>query len=149
MSYRIEKFNMSHFDNFDYRDEVAAEVELLKGYEEMQKYWTFVLPLFTLLYENKPVMIYGMQSSGTGTYVPMVYAAKSIDKHTFRVIRCLYKYVEDFVGTDIRRFEAYVSATDYKTQKLAKFFGFEPIGFRRQAGADGGDQVIYERLWRK
>ena len=61
----------------------------------------------------------------------------------------LYDYAKKFVGNDVRRLEAYVSATDEKANRLVKFFGFEPIGFRRQAGADGGDQVIYERLWRK
>lgn len=140
---------MEHLDNFDSREVQDPEIEFLKANPEFQKWWVFYMPVFTLFYKDTPIMIYGIQNTGTGTYVPMVFASRQVYKHRFAVIRSLYKYVEDFVGEDVRRFEAYVSATDKKANKLAKFFGFEPIGFRRQAGLDGGDQVIYERLWRK
>lgn len=149
MHYRIEKFKVEHFDNFKVRKECQAEVDFFFKNPDIQKVWTGVLAVFTLFYDNEPVLIYGMQNSGLGTYYPMVYAGEGIDKHKFAVIRCLYDYVKKFVGNDVRRFEAYVSATDDKANKLVKFFGFEPIGFRRQAGASGEDQVIYERLWRK
>ena len=149
MSYRIEKFKIEHFENFDAREEQKPEIEFMHKHKEIQTAWMFELPIFTLFYNDKPILIYGMQNSGMGTYYAMVYAAENIDKHRFSVIRCLYDYVEKFVGKDIRRFEAYVSATDEKANRLAKFFGFEPVGDRRQAGMDGGDQVIYERLWRK
>lgn len=149
MRYRVEKFKVEHFEKFEARKEQEAEIEFMYKHKEIQTSWMFELPIFTLFYNDKPILIYGMQNSGSGTYYVMVYAGEHIDKHRFSVIRCLYDYVEKFVGTDVRRFEAYVSATDEKANRLAKFFGFEPIGYRRQAGMDGGDQVIYERLWRK
>lgn len=149
MSYNIVKFKMEHFDTFKPRDVQRPEIEFLFKNERVQKFWVFIMPIFTLFYNDEPIMIYGMQNSGAGTYFPMVFAAEGIDKHRFAVVRCLYDYVEKFVGTDVRRFEAYVSATDLKANRLAMFFGFEPIGIRRQAGMSGEDQVIYERLWRK
>lgn len=149
MHYSISKFRMEHLDTFDCRKVQEPELRFLKENPEFQKWWVFYMPVFTLFYDKEPIMIYGIQNSGYGTYYPMVFAAKHVYKHRFAVIRSLYKYVEEFVGEDVRRFEAYVSATDDKANKLARFFGFEPIGFRRQAGMDGGDQVIYERLWRK
>lgn len=149
MPYRVEKFRVEHFKNFDVRKEQEAELDFMYKHTEFQKSWMFELPIFTLFYNDKPILVYGMQNSGMGTYYVMVYAGEGIDKHRFSVVRCLYDYAEKFVGTDIRRFEAYVSATDNKANRLAEFFGFEPIGYRRQAAMDGGDQVIYERLWRK
>lgn len=147
--YRVAKFRLKHFDSFKAREVQRPEIEFLFKNEEIQKFWIFVMPVFTLFANEEPILIYGMQNSGSGTYYPMVYAAEGIDKHVRAVIRCLYDYAEKFVNTDIRRFEAYVSATDKKAIKLAKFFGFEAVGFRRQAAMDGGDQIIYERLWRK
>lgn len=149
MPYKVLKFKIEHFNNFDARDIQRPEIDFLFKNEKVQKFWMFYMPVFTLFYGDKPILIYGMQNSGAGTYFPMVYAGEGIDKHRFAVVRCLYDYAEKFVGKDVRRFEAYVSATDKKANKLARFFGFEPVGIRRQAGLDGGDQIIYERLWRK
>lgn len=149
MLYRIEKYKKEHLEKFDVRDEIKPEVEYLKRIDSIQNIWEFKLPMFTLFADDRPIMIYTITNCLAGTYMPMVYAAKQVDKHTFRMIRCLYDYVDKFVGDDVRRFEAYVGAHDLKTQHLAKFFGFEVIGYRRQAGVDGGDQIIYERLWRK
>lgn len=149
MPYKVVKFKLEHFKNFTPRDVQKPEIEFFFKNEKVQKFWLFYMPVFTLMYEDKPILIYGMQNSGAGTYFPMVYAAEGIDKHRFSVVRCLYDYAEKFVGNDVRRFEAYVSATDKKANKLARFFGFEPVGIRRQAGLDEGDQIIYERLWRK
>ena len=149
MPYRIVKFRMNHFDKFDARDEQLAEIAFLRAHKDWQRLWMFDMPIFTLFYKDKPILIYGMQNTGGGTYFPMAYAGEGIDKHRFAVIRCLYDYVEKFVGNDVRRFEAYVSATDKKAIRLAEFFGMEPVGFRRQAAFDGGDQIIMERLWRK
>lgn len=149
MPYRVEKFKMEHFRNFDSREEQKAEVKFLYDHKAFQDAWIGILPVFTLFYNEKPIMIYGMQNSLMGTYYPMAYAGKGIDKHRFAVIRCLYDYVDKFVDYDVRRFEAYVSVTDKKAQRLAEFFGMEIIGYRRQASASGEDQVIYERLWRK
>lgn len=140
---------MDHFDTFEARDEQKEEIEFLFHNETVKKIWTFMMPVFTLFADDKPIMIFGMQNSGAGTYFPMVYAGKNIDKHKRAVIRCLYEYAEKFVGKDVRRFEAYVTATDKQANRLVKFFGFEAVGIRRQAAMNGDDQVIYERLWRK
>lgn len=149
MPYKVVKFRMEHLDTFDNRDEQAAEIDFLRQHPEMQDLWSFKLPVCTLMYNDKPILIYGMQNSGMGTYFVMVYAGKGVDKHRFAVVRCLYDYAEKFVGNDVRRFEANVSVTDKQSNRLARFFGFEAIGIRRQAGMNEEDQVIYERLWRK
>ena len=148
MPYSVVKFKMEHFENFDARDVQKPEIKFLMEHKDMQDLWVYKIPVFTLMYDEKPIMIYGLQSSGTGTYYVMVYAGEGIDKHRFAVVRCLYDYGVKFVGKDIRRFEAYVAATDKKATRLAKFFGFEAVGMRRQAGMHEEDQVIYDRLWR-
>lgn len=140
---------MKHLDAFVVRDEQKEEIEFLFNNETIKKIWMFVMPVFTLFANEEPILIFGMQNSGAGTYFPMVYAGKDIDKHKRAVIRCLYEYVDKFVGNDVRRFEAYVTATDRQANRLVRFFGFEPVGIRRQAAINGEDQVIYERLWRK
>lgn len=140
---------MEHFDNFDVRDEVKAEVDIIMRYKDVQNDWVCKAPVFTLFYNDKPIMIYAMFPDLMGTYIVTVYAGKGMDKHVHAMVRCIYKYVDEFVGDDVRRFEAYTACTDKQTLRLAKFFGFEIVGFRRQAGADGSDQVILERLWRK
>lgn len=149
MPYNVVKFRMEHFKTFDARKEQKADIAFLCKHPEFQTNWMYEIPIFTLMHNDKAILIYGMQTNGVGTYIPMVYAAEHIDKHRFAVVRCLYDYVEKFVGDDVRRFEAYVAVTDKKSCKLAKFFGFEPVGIRRQAAVDEQDQVIYERLWRK
>lgn len=149
MLYKIKRFKKEHLKNFDARDSLKPELEFLDKHLELQEEWETLSPVFTLFADEKPILIYGLFSSGTGTYMCMVYAAKNIDKHIFRVVRCLYKYVEDYVGYDVRRFEAHCTATDTASIRLGKFFGFEIIGYRRQAGVAGEDQVILERLWRK
>lgn len=149
MLYSVEKFKMEHLNKYNARDEQLEELIFLRKHLEVQDLWQYKLPVFSLMADGIPILIYGMSTSGIGTYFPMVFAAKGIDKHRFAVIRCLYDYVEKFVGTDVRRFEAYVTATDSQANRLARFFGFEPVGIRRQAAIDGQDQIIYERLWRK
>lgn len=149
MPYRVVKFNRSHFDNFDVRDEQKMDLECLLSHNDWKKMWEGELPMFTLFYDDKPLMMYGMQNSGIGTYFPQAFVGKDIYKHTRAVVRCLYDYVEKFVGKDVRRLEAYVAVDDIKAQRLVEFFGFEVIGYRRQATIDGKDQIIYERLGRK
>lgn len=149
MSYSVVKFKMEHLDKYPARQEQKAEIEYLKKHVDAQELWQYKLPVFSLFADDVPVLIYGMSTTGWGTYFPMVFAGEGIDKHRFAVVRCLYDYAEKFVGADVRRFEAYIAVTDRKSCRLAKFFGFEPIGIRRQAGVNGEDQVIYERLWRK
>ena len=147
--YRIEKFNAEHIDTFDVREEIYSEILFFKKNKDLQALWQYKLPILTLFYKDKPILIYGMQSAGTGTYFPMAYAGKGIDKHKFAVVRCIYDYADKFVGNDVRRFEASVDALDKKANRFVRFFGMEPIGIRRQATLDGNDQIIYERLWRK
>lgn len=149
MPYKIERFKMHHLDTFEPRPEQESDLNYFLKDDTTQRIWLRILPIFTFMYKEKPLMIFGMQNSGIGTYYPMLFAGRNVDKHRFAMIRCIYDYVEQFVGTDVRRFEAHVAATDKQANRLVKFFGFEPIGFRRQAGAGGEDQVIYERLWRK
>lgn len=149
MPYRLERFKIEHLDNFDHRPEQEADLNWFLKNTDVQRFWLRILPIFTFFYEDKPIMIFGIQNSGIGTYYPMLFAGRNIDKHRFAVVRCIYDYVEQFVDTDVRRFEAYVSATDTQAKRLVQFFGFEPVGIRRQAGVGGEDQVIFERLWRK
>lgn len=149
MPYRMERFKLEHLDKFDNRPEQEADLHYFLKDETTQRIWLRVLPIFTFFYKDKPLMIFGIQNSGIGTYYPMLFAGRNIDKHRFAVIRCIYDYVEQFVDSDVRRFEAHVAAADKQANRLAKFFGFEAVGIRRQAGAGGEDQVIYERLWRK
>lgn len=149
MPYSLVRFKMEHLKDFDNRPEQEADLNYFLKDETTQRIWLRVLPIFTFMYKDKPIMIFGMQNSGIGTYYPMLFAAKAVDKHRFAMIRCIYDYIEKFVSTDVRRFEAHVSATDTQAKRLVQFFGFEPVGIRRQAGAGGEDQVIYERLWRK
>lgn len=149
MPYKNVKFKVEHLKDFNVREEQKPEMEFFLNHPDIQKFWMYKLPILTLLHNDVPILIYGLQNTGIGTYFPMVFAGKDIDKHRFAVIRCLYDYVEKFVGTDVRRFEGYVAATDKKARRLAEFFGFEPVGIRRQAGVNGEDQIIYERLWRK
>lgn len=149
MHYNIKKFKKEHLDIFEPRDIIKPEIDYLKEQMNAIKEWETISPVFTLFADEKPIMIYGLFPSGTGTYMVTVFAGKDVDKHVFRMVRCLYKYVEDFVGYDVRRFEGHCHPNDLETLRLAKFFGFETVGYRRQAGVDGTDQVILERLWRK
>lgn len=149
MPYRIKRFKKEHLDNFDFRDEQKAEAELFLRRDDIIYIWVNLLPMFTLFYNEKPLMVYGMQATGWGTYYPTIFMSKGIDKHILSVIRCVYKYADEYVGQDVRRFEAYVNAEDTKAHRFARFFGMEPVGIRRQAGVSGEDQVVYERLWRK
>lgn len=148
MRYSVKKFKMEHLNGFKHRSEQVPELEYLKAKDTYQDLWEHKLPIFTLFADKEPILIYGM-CAYLGTYTPMVFAAEGIDKHRFYVVRCLYDYVEKFVGDDVRRFEATVLATDKKANRLAQFFGFEAVGIKRQASIDGQDQILYERLWRK
>ena len=96
MLYKIKRFKKEHLKNFDARDSLKPELEFLDKHLELQEEWETLSPVFTLFADEKPILIYGLFSSGTGTYMCMVYAAKNIDKHICRVVRCLYKYVEDY-----------------------------------------------------
>lgn len=149
MHYRIEKFKMEHLDTYVPREVQKRDLEHLKLYSQHQHLWCHSLPIFTLFADETPVMIYGMANNGFGTYNVMVFAAEGVDKCTHAMVRCLYKYVDEFVGDDVKRFEAHVSMADKEANRLARFFGFELIGIRRDAAPNGEDQGIYERLWRK
>ena len=148
MHYSVRKFHLSHFDTFNVRDVQKPELKFLKENPKFQEQWERTAPMFTLFYKEEPVLIYGMLNSGLGTYYPMAFASKGLDKHKFAVVRCLYDYIEKFVGDDLRRLEADVAVNDKTAQKFIEFFGFEPIGIKRQSTVDGRDQIIYERLGR-
>ena len=149
MPYNICAFKMEHLDELDQRDQQKDDIKYFKKYAYIQSYWYKANPMMTLMYEGKPIFILGIQNGGLGTYFPIVFASKNMDKHVRHVVRFIYKYVDDFVGTDVRRFEAYISSLDPEAGRLARFFGFEMVGIRRQAGLHEEDQIIYERLWRK
>lgn len=149
MRYRVVKFKEEHFNTFDVRDEQRADLECLLAHPEWKRLWEGSLPMFTLFADDKPIMIYGMAASGIGTYFPQAFVGKGIYKHVRAVVRCMYDYVEKFVGDDVRRLEAAVAVDDKQAQRFVEFFGFEPIGYRRQATIEGKDQILYERLGRK
>lgn len=150
MPCRIEKFKMEHLDNFAPRKEQLADIKYLKAHLDHQKAWEVTNPIFTLFNsENIPILIYGMVNDMCGTYTAMFFAAEGSDKYIHSMVRCIYKYVEEFVGYDVRRFEVQIHATDRQSARAAKHFGMELIGIRRQACMDGEDQALYERLWRK
>ena len=142
MLYKVCSFKMEHLDALDKREAQKPDVEFFQKNAYLQKHWFKANPMMTLMYDDKPIFILGIQNGGLGTYFPLVFAARNIDKHTRHVIRFIYKYADDFVGTDVRRFEAYISSLDPEAGRLARFFGFEPIGIRRQAGLREEDQII-------
>lgn len=149
MPYKVCSFKLEHLDELDQRDEQKEEIKYFQKHAYLQKHWFQANPMMTLMYEGRPIFILGIQNGGLGTYFPIVFASKNLDKHVRSVVRFIYEYVDDFVSTDVRRFEAYISSLDPEAGRLARFFGFEPIGIRRQAGLQEEDQIIYERLWRK
>lgn len=149
MHYSIKTFDWSHLDQLDQRDEQKDEIAYILEHKWVRQAWEKANPLMTLCYDDKPIFVLGIQNGGFGSYYPIVFSSKGLDKHVRHVIRFIYKYVDDFVGTDVHRFEAYVSSLDPPAGRIARFFGFEPVGIRRQAGMHGEDQIIYERLWRK
>lgn len=149
MPYKVLRFKMSHLEDFKPRKEQIVDLEAFRECKITRESWIRRFESFTLFYEDKPIMIYGFMSGGYGTYYPVILSSEDIDKHRFAVIRCLYDCAEKYVGSDVRRFEAYVNAEDKKANRFARYFGFEPVGIRRQASVDGKDQIIYERLWRK
>ena len=149
MHYRVERFKMKHFDNFEIRDPQKKDFEVLSNDVRLQEMWEQEYPMFTLFAEDKPIMLYGMINGGLGTYFPMAFVSQDVDKHLRTVIRCMYDYLDHWVANDMRRFEARVAVDDIPAMRFIEFFGFEPIGISRQSSASGCDQVIYERLARR
>lgn len=149
MSYNIVALKPEHFDLIDVRDELKPELDFIKQSSAMKEVYFKGAPFFSLMKEDKILMIYGFFNSGYGTYLPMALASKGLDKHKFAMVRCIYDYVETFIGKDIRRFEITCTLSDNSAVALAKFFGFETVGIRRCASILGEDQVILERLYRK
>lgn len=149
MPYRVERFKMKHFDNFDIRKPQVPDLEAFKKDVALQKMWELEYPMFTLFYNDTPIMMYGMFNGGLGTYFPMAFVASNVDKHIRSVVRCMYDYLNHWVADDMRRFEARVAVNDKQAIRFIEFFGFEPIGISRQSSAGGEDQIIYERLTRR
>lgn len=147
----ITKLKDSDFFKIEVRPELQKELDLLKSKKELRAVYFNYSPFFALKDEadTSVIMIYGMISNGFGTYTPMLLPSASLDKHKLLVIKCIYDYVQKYVGNDIRRFEASCDVTDKTAIRFAKWFGFETIGIRRDATCSGSDQLILERLFRK
>lgn len=59
----------------------------------------------------------------------------------------LYAYYNEYTNAkEIRRLEAKCDIEDPGAIRLARHFGFDIIGIRHNASAEGHDQVIMERL---
>ena len=149
MSYNVVALKPEHFDIIDIRDELKPELDFIKQNKNMQEIYFKGAPFFSLMKDGKVLLIYGFFNSGYGTYLPMALAAKGLDKHKFAMVRCIYNYVETYIGKDIRRFEITCTLSDNYAVNTAKFFGFETVGIRRCASVLGEDQVLLERLFRK
>lgn len=146
----IENLKKEHFDKIKVRPELQKELEAIRQSQALMNVYLKQGRFLTLFNsDSEIVMIYGMINSGFGTYIPMVLPGSILDKHKFSVVRCIYKYVDTYVGPDVRRFEVTVTVGDDTALKFAKWFGCEIAGLRRQSSCTGEDQLILERLFRK
>ena len=149
MPYKITRFKPEHLELIEVRDEQKADIEFIRTNPAYKAMYTTEMITNTLWYNDTPIFIYGFHNSGIGTYVPMVIAHKELRKHKFATIKAVYKYYDEYVMNDLRRFEAYVNLDDFTALRFAKWFGFAIIGIRHQASIGGCDQAILERLQRK
>lgn len=146
MPYKIEKFKVEDWYNIEPRKEVQATLDILKEEVLWQDAYTNGMPIFTMWENNEIVMIYGFLYSGCHTYCPVLIPCKDIHKYTKHIIKLFYDYFATYIPRNCRRLEAYCDIMDVKAIRLAKHFGFNPIGIRHNATAEGHDQVILERL---
>ena len=144
--YTITRFKLEDIDKMNVRKEHKAEALFIRDNVTYHDIYLNGFPFYTLQYENVPILIYGFHNSGVGTYSPLVLVAEEISSHKFAVIRALFKYAVEVIGSDCRRLEAYVKVEDAPAKRLAEMFGFEMIGLRRNSTLEGGDEIIYERL---
>jgi hypothetical protein len=148
MQYKVDKFKVEDWYDIEPREEAAADLEAIKKETIFDDVYTNGMPFYTLRADGEIIVIYGFMYAGCGTYMPAVVAGKNIDKHTKKVIKLFYEYFATQVPRDCRRLEAYCDIMDEKALRLAKHFGFDVVGIRHNASADGHDQAILERLTR-
>lgn len=146
MHYSVETFKLSDWDEIDPREELKPALESLKTDIVYADVFTKGMPFFTLRADGEIVVIYGMMYGGDGTFLPSVLPSKNMHKHLKKVIKLFYEYFATYVPRKARRLEAYCDIMDTKALTLAKHFGFDVIGIRHYASAEGHDQAILERL---
>lgn len=146
MKYRVDKFKLSDWNEIKPRPEAAADLEVIKTEVIFNDVYTNGMPFFTLRADDEIIVVYGFMYAGNGTYMPAVIAGENLHKHVKKVIKLFYEYFATYVPRTCRRMEAYCDIMDEKAIRLAKHFGFEIVGIRHYATADGHDQAILERL---
>lgn len=146
MKYRVDKFKPLDWHEIIPRPEAAADLEVIKREFIFKDAYTNGMPFFTLRADDEIIAIYGFMYEGGGSYMPAVIPGQNLHKHTKKVIKLFYEYFATYVPRDCRRMEAYCDIMDEKAIRLAKHFGFEIVGIRHYATAEGHDQAIMERL---
>lgn len=146
MQYSIEKFKLEDWEEIEPREEVIPDLLAAKEETIFKEVYLNGMPFFTYRQDGKIIMIYGMLYEGCGTYVPSIIISKYINKYMKTAIKLLYEYYATYVGKNVRRLEAYCDIMDVKAIRLAQHFGFQIIGIRHHATAEGHDQAILERL---
>lgn len=146
MRYRVDAFKLSDWDDINPREELKASLASLKKDVTYAEAYTRGMPFFTLRADDEIIVIYGMMYGGDGTFIPSVLPSKNMHKHAKKVIKLFYEYFATYVPRNARRLEAYCDIMDTKALTLAKHFGFDLIGIRHYASAEGHDQAILERL---
>ena len=143
----VERFKLQDWDDIEPREELKYQLAELKEDSKFYKeVWTMGMPFFTYRYKGEVLAIYGMTYHGAGTYVPSVILSKNIGVRVKTVFKLMQDYYAMYVARNARRLEASCDIMDEKAIRLAKHFGFSPIGIRHYASAEGHDQVIMERL---
>lgn len=146
MGYSIERFKKSDWDEIEVRDEASADFNIIKKEVIFNEIYTNGAPFFTLRYDNKVLACYGISYGGLGTYFPCICASKDLYKHKIKMIKLFYDYFATYIPKNCRRLEAYCDIMDEKAMRLARHFGFEIIGIRHYASAEGHNQAIFERI---
>ena len=148
MQYSLDRFKREDLYEIEPREELIEDLEAAKNEAIINDIYTNGMPFFTLRANGKIIVIYGFVYTGCGTYMPTVVASKYTHNHIRKVIQIFYDYFATYVPKDCRRLEAYCDIMDEKALRLAKHFGFDVVGIRHNASADGHDQAILERLTR-
>lgn len=146
MNYKVDAFKLSDWDEIEPREELKVSLEHLKRDVVYEEVYQKGMPFFTCRIDGKVIAIYGMLYGGEGTYMPSVLVCKDVHKYMKTLVKLFYGYFATYVPRTCRRMEAYCDIMDKKAIRLAKHFGFEPVGIRHYASPEGHDQVIMERL---
>lgn len=146
MNYSVERFKPSDWEEIEVRPEAAADFVLTKTELIWKEVCTNGMPFFTLRADGKVIFIYGFTYGGMYTYHPAVIMSKDAVKHVKKIVTLCYEYFATYVPRTCRRMESYCDIMDTKAVAFAKHFGFDVIGIRHNATAEGHDQVILERL---